>query len=276
MTKIVNESQKILRSLIGEGEVDPFEGLFDDIKDGDLGPIEEFSEEETPTIETAPIVEETPDKVKPVVEEEPTKPVVVEPVVEEEVAKPEVTPEPQKDAAVVTAELLEGFAKQYQLDDETADQFLTDPAVALPKLAAQLHVNILSQVMQLMQNSLPQQITQVQEMAVRRQAIETQFATAWPDLDLAKPDIAEVVTEASKLAKQRYPKADMPELIHKTGLLAHALLGTVSTGQPKAEAIAPKASPQPVSLSPARQAPVPAKAAPKSDWDNLLDDILEE
>ena len=131
--------------------------------------------------------------------------------------------------------------------------------------------------MHLIKNSLPQQITQVQELAVKRQTIEAQFKEAWPDLDLAKPEISEVVTEASKLAKQRYPKAEMSELIQKTGLIAHALMGTVSAGQPPAAApAAPAASPKPVSPTPSRQSAHPAIPAVKSEWDTVLDEFQED
>lgn len=287
MNKTMNEAQKILRSLIGnedqgaaddQANEDVFAGLFDDISD----PASEVEESVVtdPTAEAVVPNEETkPTVVEPAVAEPETKPVVAEPVVEEAptVVEPTVTPEQPVSDEEVIKQLHEGFAKQYQIDEETADQFLTDPAVALPNLAAQLHVNILSQVMQLIQNYLPQQITQVQELAVKRQTIETQFKEAWPDLDLTKPDISEVVTEASKLAKQRYPKAEMSELIQKTGLIAHALMGTVSAGQPPAAApAAPAASPKPVSPTPSRQTAHPATPAAKSEWDLLLDEIKED
>lgn len=285
MNKTLNEAQKIYRSLIGDDEtpedtsnLDPFAGLFDDISDIEA-PFEETLNE-LPTDEPSIIEEETTAPVvEPIAKVEPTVP-VVEPTVVEEVpatVEPVVAPVAPVDEAEIMKQLHEGFAKQYQLDEETADQFLTDPAVALPKLAAQLHVNILSQVMQLIQNSLPQQITQVQETAAKRQTIETQFKQAWPDLDLAKPDISEVVTEASRLAKQRYPKADMPELIQKTGLIAHALMGTVGVGQaPTAAPAAPTASPKPVSPTPSRHIAVPATPASKNEWESLLDDIQGE
>lgn len=281
----LNEAQKIYRSLIGAdvedetpAEVDPFEGLFDDIADPEPV-VEESVAEDPPTQPEVKQEEATPDP-----EVVTTEHVVTEPEVK---AEPEVAPEPEieevvtqqtpEEAEAQVKALHEGFAKQYQLTEEQADQFLTDPAAALPMLAAQLHVNILSQVMQLMQTHLPQQITQVQQMTAKRQEVEGMFKTAWPDLDLAKPEISDVVTEASRLAKQRYPKADMPELIQKTGLIAHALMGTVAQGQGAAPApAAPAARPKPVSPTPASHTRQPVKAQEKSDWDDFIDDVLSQ
>lgn len=285
MRKTMNEAQKLYRSLIGNADqeaetstdVDPFEGLFDDISDS-VDDVEDSVIQDPPTVTSDNAEETPPAAVETPAEEVETKPVVETPAVEEPptVVEEEVTPAEPVNQEEVLKQLHEGFAKQYQLDEETADQFLTDPAVALPKLAAQLHVNILSHVMQLIQTHLPQQITQVQEMAVKRQTIESQFKEAWPDLDLNKPEISEVVTEASKLAKQRYPKAEMSELIQKTGLIAHALMGTVSAGQAPAVAPTPAASPKPVSPTPSRQTVHPATPAVKNEWDMVLDEFKED
>lgn len=291
MKKTLNEAQKIYRILTGADvddgatEPDPFEGLFDDIVDPapdveDNNTIvdppttsQDKTEETTPTQE---VVTTDPVTTEPEVKAEPevaTKPEVQpEPVAEEP-----VTPQTPEEAEAQVKALHEGFAKQYQLTEEQADQFLTDPAVALPMLAAQLHVNILSQVMQLLQNHLPQQITQVQQMTAKRQEVEGLFKQAWPDLDLGKPEISDVVTEASRLAKQRYPKADMSELIQKTGLIAHALMGTVPQGQGAAPApAAPAARPNPVSPTPAGAPRQPVKVQTKTEWDEFFDDVISQ
>lgn len=165
---------------------------------------------------------------------------------------------------------------QYSLSEEDADKFFEDPNSVLPKLAANLHMQVLQHVLQVVSQALPNEIASYQARSSKQVELETQFSTRWPDLDLKKPDVSAAIANAVTLAKKALPNADTPTLIERVGLITHSLLGNMppAAGQQQApvQAPAPAAKPKPAQMASA--AGQVRQAAPAQDsWNAWLDDL---
>lgn len=186
-----------------------------EVSDEVVEEVKEPAAKEAPVVETGvkPVVEQ------PVVEQKPTvveKPVVNEPS-EEDVKK-------QQEAFQSQVEAYRGeLQKQYAISDEDADAILTDPKVVLPKLMANMHLAMLQQVGQLMQQITPGLVQQqVKTVGVTEQRLKV-FSEKYPDL--VAPENQEIAVQAVRLVKQLHPNASFEELVEKAGPVAYSLLG---------------------------------------------------
>lgn len=203
---------------------------------------------------------------------------VSQPTQAQEIATEEVpaarTPEQE---AQVLGQLQDALSKQYVLSEEQADLLVTDPNKVVPQLLAQMHMNVLSHALRMVQESLPQQFTQHTERALAEQKLNDQFNTAFPDLSLSDKEVNQAVTQAVALVKTQMPKATMEEKIQRVGALTRALLGKPApTAQAVQQPVSRPAAPQPV--SPSRTAPASRSytAPAKDQWAGLIDEFTRE
>lgn len=179
--------------------------------------------------------------------------------------------------AQVLGQLQEALSKQYVLSEEQADLLVTDPNKVVPQLLAQMHMNVLSHALRMVQESLPQQFTQHTERALAEQKLNDQFSAAFPDLSLSDKEVNQAVTQAVALVKTQMPKATMEEKIQRVGALTRVLLGKPApTAQAVQQPVSRPAAPQPV--SPSRTAPASrsSTAPAKDQWAGLIDEFTRE
>lgn len=203
---------------------------------------------------------------------------VSQPTQAQEIATEEVpaarTPEQE---AQVLGQLQDALSKQYVLSEEQADLLVTDPNKVVPQLLAQMHMNVLSHALRMVQESLPQQFTQHTERALAEQKLNDQFSAAFPDLSLSDKEVNQAVTQAVALVKTQMPKATMEEKIQRVGALTRVLLGKPApTAQAVQQPVSRPAAPQPV--SPSRTAPASRSytAPAKDQWAGLIDEFTRE
>ena len=236
--------------------------------EGSQPPASPVPEVEAPVVindkETHPAVE--PDKS------------VSQPTQAQEIETEEVqtkrTPEQE---AQVLGQLQDALSKQYVLSEEQADLLVTDPNKVVPQLLAQMHMNVLSHALRMVQESLPQQFTQHTERALAEQKLNDQFSAAFPDLSLSDKEVNQAVTQAVALVKTQMPKATMEEKIQRVGALTRVLLGKPApTAQAVQQPVSRPAAPQPV--SPSRTAPASrsSTAPAKDQWAGLIDEFTRE
>lgn len=214
---------------------------------------------------------ETPPAVEP--DKSVSQPTQAQEITTEEV-QTKRTPEQE---AQVLSQLQEALSKQYVLSEEQADLLVTDPNKVVPQLLAQMHMNVLSHALRMVQESLPQQFTQHTERALAEQKLNDQFSAAFPDLSLSDKEVNQAVTQAVALVKTQMPKATMEEKIQRVGALTRALLGKPApTAQAVQQPVSRPAAPQPV--SPSRTAPASrsSTAPAKDQWAGLIDEFTRE
>lgn len=243
------------------------------------------SEIEVPPEGSQPPASPVPEVKAPVATDDKETPPAVEP--DKSVSQPTQAQEieaeevlagrtPEQEAQVL-GQLQEALSKQYVLSEEQADLLVTDPNKVVPQLLAQMHMNVLSHALRMVQESLPQQLTQHTERALAEQKLNDQFSAAFPDLSLSDKDVNQAVTQAVALVKTQMPKATMEEKIQRVGALTRVLLGKPApTAQAVQQPVSRPAAPQPV--SPSRTAPASrsSTAPAKDQWAGLIDEFTRE
>lgn len=240
---------------------------------GDTGEAPKAEAGDQPVEVSDEVVEETDpqEEVEAPVSEVDVKPVVEQPKVEQKPTKTEepVVTEPseedvkrQQEAFQQQVDAYRGeLQKQYAISDEDADAILTDPKVVLPKLMANMHLAMLQQVGQLMQQMTPSLVQQQVHTVNTTQERLKAFSAKYPDL--VTPENQEITVQAVRLVKQLHPKASFEELMDKAGPVAYSLLGKAQTpASAPAKQTAAKVKPH----IPAKQTTsAPAKPASPSD-----------
>ena len=183
---------------------------------------------------------------------------------------------PEQEAQVL-GQLQDALSKQYVLSEEQADLLVTDPNKVVPQLLAQMHMNVLSHALRIVQESLPQQFTQHTERALAEQKLNDQFSVAFPDLSLADKEVNQAVTQAVALVKTQMPKATMEEKIQRVGTITRALLGKPAPiAQAVQQPVSRPAAPQPVSPSRTAATARSSTAPAKDQWAGLIDEFTRE
>ena len=263
---------------------DFFNGLLEDQPDDLVAEPDTVPVEEQAPAAVDPKPEETltevPADPQPEAKQEPTaqsEPAKIEPEVKPE-QQPQVT-QPATEPQQMNLDQIRGeLEKAYAISDEQADLLTTDPQKAFPALAAQLHMQVMSQVLNVIQHALPQQIQLVQTRQQEYGQVEGQFKQLYPDLDLAKPDVYEAVKTAANLVGKQFPQMGMDDKVKRVGLLAQSLLGNIPTAASQQAAPAKQAAPKPapVSPAPARTAAAAIKPNEPTMWDQLLSEVKDE
>lgn len=262
---------------------DFFNGLLEDQSDEPVTEPEPLSLEAQAPVKVDPKPEEVlvETSVDPLPESQPASEAQPDPVktdveVKEE-PKQEIT-QPAAETQQMNLDQIRGeLEKAYAISDEQADLLTTDPQKAFPAMAANLHMQIMSQVLTVLERSLPQQIQATQTRQKEYQQVEEQFKQLYPKLDLGKKDVYEAVATAASLVKTQFPQMAMEEKVKRVGLLAQSLLGNipqVESTAPAAQEAAPK--PAPVSPAPARGSSGKLNPTQPTQWDQLLTEIIDE
>jgi len=151
----------------------------------------------------------------------------------------------EKNEGVFTQALAETV---YKLDDATVEELNTSPEVAVPKLLARSHMQIVKNVVGTIAQQIPAAIAGYMAAEQQNRVLEDKFFSQWPQLDREK-DRATITQIAANFRRQN-PNASYDDTVRFVGAQAVVMLNKL----PVANAAPQAAAPQQV-----RQAPfVPA------------------
>lgn len=272
----------------GDGPDDEpnFEDFFKDLVDEDLV-IDDGVEPQPPSSEPAPQpVDPKPEEVPPTTPPVETPVEVPDPVAqpkpetpkEQPTTKvPEETTPPAVEPQQVNLDQIRGeLEKAYAISDDDADLLTTDPQKIFPQLAANLHMQVMSHVLHMVERVLPQRFEQYTAHRAQGEELEQRFATVAPDLNLKVKEEFEAVETAATLVGQRFKSLSVEEKLKKVSEVARVILGRQApTPAPQ---ITPDVvpSPKPVSPTPARGTSRPGAPAALSEWDQFVDSLKED
>jgi len=175
-----------------------------------------------PVLDETPVTEEpkkevTPEKADEGKKEEETQKLPVE--------QPKVlSPEEQEAQMAQFQGELEGL---YAISSVDADMLVSNPEKVLPKLAAQVHLNVMRQMAQLMaqyQQTLPSVVEETTKVAKKKEEAAVEFNSRWPGL-ADTPEGQQATLEAVRIVKARNPNASMKKVIEESGRIAYSILG---------------------------------------------------
>jgi len=250
----------------GDDEGDEEESSSDASEGSDEAPSDGASDDEGDTPVDAA---STADAVAGGTENEEGAAPVTESVAEEvQELTPEQIAKRQSDYQEWLNEQRKGLETVYKLDDETAEQLQTEPELVLPKLLANMHLNLQRSLLEGMQQIVPQMLEKTQKVSAReRQAVDT-FYGAYPEL---KPHHDKVL-EIGKTYRQLNPKATPQEATKAIGLLAAQMLGVELKGGKSAGQ--KKATPHTPVRPAGKGGALPASG--KKSGDNIFADLLDD
>lgn len=193
---------------------------------------------------------------------------------QDQVQQPETEEQRQAREAEVAQkrqEYIGELTKKYALSDEDAEKALLKPEEVLPNLAANLHANVVQEVLGLMQAHLPVMIQSVGQTSTRETEARNAFYSA--NQDLNKPEYEKAVLTAGKMYREMNPGAKPEEAIKAIGRLARAAVGLP---EPTGEAATPQKPFRPArpggSGTPPAPRPAPRKTEGEPDWGELSKD----
>jgi hypothetical protein len=134
---------------------------------------------------------------------------------------PQPQPQPQLAWAEVREKAEQRLVQQYRLSDEWAVKVESEPAEAIPQLAAMLHMNLMEEFVNLFSARLPEAMEHHLQWRDSTRSKEAAFFQAYPAL-------AEHKEETQKIAqmwRQMNPAADENTAIKGIGAVAMAALG---------------------------------------------------
>lgn len=208
--------------------------------------------------------------------QQPATPVVTppEPVVP---PVPEKSPEELKaERQQLRAQTIEHLAGAYQLSEEDATQFLTDPASVVPKFRAEMFLDIFDSVMGSLMQALPQLINQTNQTNQKQQEHEKAFYAANPLLDMANAQHVSTVNRLAHAYVTAVPGATVEQLIKDVGIQAMYTLG-IDPNLAKPPATTPPATETPPApYIPAGAGQIAAPGSVSSPQDNLWGEIARQ
>lgn len=212
--------------------------------------------EPTPPSQVQPQVSTQPEVVQsaPVPQlGQPSQPTA--PVEQPSITPPyQFTPTPEQIEAFRT-QVLNGLAEMYKVSPEDATALQLEPEKVLPKLAANVHAQIYSQVMTEINQRAPALIEQVLTQRTQSQRAEEAFYGRWPQLRGHDNE----VTRAAMIYRQMSPQTDLQTAIEATGRMVHAALGIPYEGG-QAAAVPPPPPPPPPPAGPTARAAAPPRS----------------
>jgi len=197
------------------------------------------------------------------------------------------TPQPTQeeyDATIAEAKqkALTSLEEQFQLTEDQADALVTDPNTVLPQMLAKMYLDVYTNVMQGMQQQLPQMVHGVVQNSEVQARGKAAFHEAWPQL--AKAEYSQTVERIGEAYKQMNPKATREEFIQEVGaqawvalrlpldeLLAHTQAAPVPIADPKVTTLRTPAAAG--SVPAAGKAPVQKQS---NAFESLADEFLDE
>lgn len=244
-------------------------GLTSEVEQQTYDEYEDPEPEETPEPET-PETEAQTSEPEPAPEPEPEVPPEPEPVVPEPEpvaaeAPEEPTPpqEPEQPQAPVVSDeevaklrerYVDDLSNRYKMSEEDSDKFLTDVNSVLPRLAAEMHANVVQEVTQMFTNSLqtmlPPMMEQYTTQRETRQRGEQEFYGQWPELKGHEDRVRQIVSSY----RQLNPQANREQVFRDAGIQAWMAVGLDPASLAAKLTPEPEPTPQPVAPPP----PAPA------------------
>lgn len=245
------------------------EGEFEVAESGDASPGEAPAEIPDPVVAPqAPVEPVTPVPTEPVapVQPTPSAPVVPEPA-------PAQAPVPALDYSSWRTQHLSGLEKHYALDADTAQALLTEPETVLPRLAAQVHMEVTENVLKAVHDMMPGLISQLNQSTATESKAENAFFEKNPDL---KGVDKQKILQIGAMFRQVNPGADADTTITTIGSMVRTALGMPAGGNVNV-GNAPDTTLQPVvqPFAPARgggSGVAPRAPAQENSWADLVDD----
>lgn len=255
-------------------EADDSEGNDDDLF-ADLVADEDFSDEEVTEKEEPKPAEPEP-APEPVQQEQPQTPAPAESAPQQAAQELPQQPATGVEGAVpptdINAQYKEFFEKSvdvladqvYKFDEQTAEELDTNPSKVLPKIAAQLHMQVLTASITQVANAFPALMALHNDRNAVEREREDKFFGEYPHLK----DHKDTVTRVAQVYHSMYPND--PYEVRAPKIAAMAMV--------EAKVPMPQAQPQPVVATPpiptsARGAPsTPAPVQQKNEWTELIED----
>jgi hypothetical protein len=261
-----------------EGLNDGVEAGSDDfIEDDDAGAAPSPSPSATPAPTPSPSATQTTTgkKEDPVVEVPGETKVEATPV---EPGEPALTAEEQ---AAAQTKLTEDFAKwkqgrmtelttAYAVSEEDSTRLLTEPEAVLPKIAAQLHMQIMEDTLAAVQRMIPHMVPQVVQGTNREKEARALFFAKNPDLVKHEKEVMTM----GKVFRQMNPKAGPEEAAEKIGNLVRSSMGLTpapAAGPAPAPSSNRRTPHRPVQTGSGVKAPTGAKPA-EEFWSEMASD----
>jgi hypothetical protein len=228
---------------------------------------------------TEPVVAETPPTTTPPAQPQvPTTPEVIQSAPVTQAGQPQAPTAPVEPPPVTPpyqfvptpeqiehfrTQVIDGLAKIYAISPDDAAALQLEPEKALPRLAANVHAQVYSQIMTEISQRAPAIVEQVMLSKRSAEKAEEAFYTKWPQLR-AHPN---EVTRAAMIYRQMSPQTSLEEAIEATGRMVHAALGIQfegAPGNPLASAPPPPPPPPPAPASVRAAAPPRSKLDPNA------------
>lgn len=192
----------------------------------------------TPATVTPPAVEQTPPAIPPqqVAQPQVQQPQQPQQPVDQQIQQPVKTPEQTRQDYLA---LLSG---NYAISEDDAVALATQPETVMPRLAANLHVNIMQEVVQLVQQALqgvPRMMQAQLQQSQAEQSAKQEFYGVWPGLEAHH----ESVLQNALLVRRAHPQATKQQVIDMAGTMTAMALGLDPASVRKA-AQTPQTQPQ--------------------------------
>lgn len=241
---------------------------------------ESTGESETTAVEADDETDETP-PAEPKAEEPPAE----EPKAEEPPAEPSPQAEPaqqqeplNQEQVKAEAERLRGQALSeltnlYKLTDEEAENLQVSPETELPRLAAQLHMNMIEALHFGLQQQLPYMIEQVTAVKSEQQKAVNTFYEVWPQLK--NEAYNDTVLRTMQVYKQLNPGAPLEKVIQEGGAMAMAALKIPYQESAPAPQQQQRQQAPPAPLAPGNST-VPQNKGPVNEFEAIFEEAVNE
>jgi hypothetical protein len=178
-----------------------------------------------PTPAPAPVAAPAPAPVVPAPTPAPT-PAPAAPTSTVAAPAPEPTPAPAPEPAPAPVDVVQLRANEvtrlqsvYALNEEDARNIVAQPETIVPRMLANLHVNVVESVVNSVMSQIPAAVNVVLERGRALREAEDEFYKAWPQLR-TKSEYETVVGNAIRGYRALNPKATKAEVIRAAGLQA--------------------------------------------------------
>lgn len=233
---------------------------------------------EVPPTSTPPAVQAPPTEPTPPVPATQVPPVQPPAATQPPTPPQEPPAQPQPQYAEWRGKQLEALEKHYAFSDESATKMLTEPETVIPKLAAQLHMEVTEHVMRSVFQAIPQWVKQVNDATSTETKAETVFYETNPDLK--DPSYRSAIIQMGTVFRQLNPNAAPEEAVKTIGNMVRSAMGLAplqpsqSGAIPTAAVTTPSAAP----FTPARgggggAVPTPASNNP---WATMAQEFLDD
>lgn len=284
-TKETNEFADLATDFEGDdGLTVPVDEMADDEASEESGSLDDSDK---PTVEEG-------DEPKPAVSDE-TTPEVDDSKAKAEDETPDVTPESDTKIEPQVPEVeqptfdLEAFKKQYSdqrgkahnelvqhfsINEEDAGLLQTEPDKVLPKLAANLYLDVFEAVVKTVQGMMPSQVQNVMQTQTVNQKNETDFFGAWNKLDRGNAEHTNMLTRIGTAYRQLNPQATKEQFIQEVGAQAMVAL-RIPLEADAPSTVAPAPAPHRPAAPAAHSQPA-AKGKELNEYEQLANELLED